>query len=189
MKNLIEKGLINKYTLFLDNYKNIKISDTESIILLHILKLQENPNYKFTIEDFEQYTSLKRKKIEDSLASLTKKNIIKVNFKKGWIIDTSNVWLKIVNYIKDKNEKEDIDGVIEQVEKIITKPLRVTEIRFLKKIIDKGHYEQIEDIVNKISKEKQIVDFGTIEETITINIDKLKNIDSDILDYNWLVDK
>jgi hypothetical protein len=39
-------------------------------------------------------------------------------------------------------------------------------------------------LIAKLQKNNQDVNFQVIEETITINIDKLKNLDDEVIDYN-----
>jgi len=189
MKNLIKKGLINTYILFLENYKNIKITDQEAVLLLHVFKLQEDPKYTLVMEDFEKYTSLKKKKIEELFSSLVKKGLITVKFKKGWIIDTNKIWDKIIDYVETRKDQEHIDTVVSRVEKITNTSLKTTEVKFLEKVIGQGHYDQIDELIAKLQKNNQDVNFQVIEETITINIDKLKNLDDEVIDYNWLANK
>lgn len=184
MIELIEKGTINKYSFLLENYKSIKITDSEVILILHIIRFKEIENFKLSFNDFIKFSSMKKVEIEKNLDSLVTKKLLKITFSRVWKIDLTNLWNEIINYLENYENIKNLDLLIKLIEKIIEKKLDKNQTHFITKIVDVENYERLKKIIKELSEQENSIAFDTIEKLILMELENKK--EKKIIKYNWL---
>lgn len=149
-QELIDKNLIDKQSFLLEYYHLININEVELVILLHIESLIQQ-GILITTEELEKRMSLNINQIDKYLKTLLDKKYIYFNdYNTDCLIDTSNVYTKIIMVLNDEkaileqdNEKIEQTNIIVIFEQEFNRKLSPFEKEIIREWYDTYNNELI----------------------------------------------
>ncbi len=195
---------VSKELLF--NYKNLKITDSEFIVIIYLIN---QPSDIYNPKQISNDLKLKLNEVLELINSLNEKNIIKIETKKinnirNEVINLDPLYEKIA-FSLDDTEKSETSDIYTIFEKEFARPLSPMEYEIISRWIDVGHNEDLIILALKEATYNHINNLRYIDkilyewekkgiktkEDVEKNRKQFKNNSSknkELFDYDWLND-
>ncbi len=207
--DLISQGNIMFPKILLLNYKNLKITEQELILLIYLL----NTDHIFNPKKYSKELNIKMTDILESVSNLEEKGILKINTRKNnniteEYLDFKNLYNKLAFYIiEEKNDEEKPENLFDSFEKEFARTLSPVEYELINGWKEIGYSEEIiklalkEAVFNGVTnlryidkilyewKRKGINNKEDVEKDKKKFANKNKEIEKrELIDYDWLND-
>ncbi len=198
---LMKQGHILVPTALLQNYKKLKLTDKELIVLIYLLGVRE-----FDPEKMSKDLKIKTTDALKLVDSLTSKDIMKISVKSGKVceeyIDLDEMYNKLaMNIINDKEETPKIT-IYDKFEKEFGRTLSPTEYEIIGAWLDSNYTEQLISLALKEAVYNGVTNLRYIDKILSQwhkkgiknenDIKKEREIRNkqkqkkEVFDYDWL---
>lgn len=180
--DLMQKGIVCKKTLLIQNYKKIEISENQLVIILLIMELSKSNNKVLTPTYLSNYMNIQKDDIERELASLIDNSLISFQVeKKENKIDLSPLFDKLIIQIESEQLEVENDTIIKLIEKNFNKNLTNFELGKLNELIYKGIEKKV---FLSYFKKPNVITVEDFLEKIEADLKPEKKVK--LSRYNWL---
>ena len=203
--NLLRYKEVNFPRLLLLHYKDLKLDETELVVLIYLLNESSEFNPKKISEDLKMTLQEVLMKID----GLTNKDIIKVELKKvdnirQEYIDTSNIYNKLSYFVINEEIKEDNPNIYDTFEHEFGRTLSPMEYQIINGWLNdqmteemvilalkEATYNGVSNLryIDKILYEWRSKGLTTKEKIEQNRIQFNKKEKKELFDYNWLDDE
>lgn len=199
---LMKNGHIIVPIDLLKNYKKLKITDKELIVLIYLLG-----NNEFDPEKISNDLNIKLDDVLKIIDSLINKDVLKINVKSGKIceeyITLDEMYNKLVMCMMESNEKKEIT-IYDKFEKEFGRTLSPMEYEIIGAWIDGNYSEEIIVLALKEATYNGVSNLRYIDKILSewrkkgiksekdINVDRekrSKNKVKEVFEYDWLNEK
>ena len=165
--NIIKNGSLLVPTILLSNYKKLKITDKEVILLIYLIN-----NNEFDPERISKDLNIKIEEVLKIIDSLSKKDILKIEMTTSPIVseylNLDELYNKLaLTIINEKEEKK--TTIYDTIEKEFAKPLSPMEYEIIGAWLDDNNSEELIELA--------------LKEAIYNGVTNLKYIDKIL--YEW----
>ena len=145
---LLQNGHIMIPTTLIQNYKKLKLTDKELIVLIYLLGNQE-----FDPEEISQDFNIKLPDTLKIIDSLTNKEILKISVKSGKVceeyIDFTNLYKKLTMVMINEKTETPKTTIYDKFEKEFGRTLSPMEYEIIGAWLDGGYSEQLVELALK----------------------------------------
>lgn len=197
---LLKNGTIIIPTLLLKNYKKLKLTDKELILIIYLMN-----NNEFDPERISNDLELKIPETLKMIDNLTKKDILKIETTTGKVyeenINLTELYNKLALIIINEKEVK-TTTIYDKFEKEFARTLSPTEYEIIGAWLDNNYKEEIieaalkESIYNGVTNLKYIDKIlsewnrkGIKNKEDIINKKQTKKPKKEVFEYDWLNDK
>jgi len=200
--NILKEGNIVVPKLLLANYKKLKITADELILLLYLID-----NNEFDPKHLSEMVDMKSVDVIKMINGLTKKGIVTIttisnNDVHEEYVNLDNLYNKLVLLLIDEKEEKQSSNIYDKFEKEFARTLSPMEYEIIGAWIDNGFLEEMIDLALKEAVYNGVTNLRYIDKILyewkkkgiksKTDIEKeranfkKKNPKGDVFDYDWL---
>lgn len=205
--NLLSVGNVSFPRLLLQNYKNLKITSDELILIIYLL----NTDSLFNPKKIQDEMNIKITDVLETISNLEEKGILSINKRKNnnimeEYIDFTNLYNKLAFLIINEEVKEEKENLFDTFEKEFARTLSPVEYELINGWKEIGYSEEIiclalkEAVFNGVTNlryiDKILYEWKrkglNTKEAIEKNKQEFQNkkiVSKELIDYDWLNDE
>ncbi|AEM68779.1 DnaD family protein [Mycoplasma putrefaciens] len=182
IEKLLENGLLSKKKLLLEHYKKIELTDSQVLIILIIMHINDQTKKMTTPSLLARYMNLSADEIENELQILVEKDLIEI---KPRYIDFAKLFKKIALISWEFHNIQTNKDFFDQLENKLSSKLNDNQKLELSKLINQA---VIKNQVLELADELKPANFDNLIQTLYQELNLNNQTINHLSQFDWLDD-